>query len=289
MRKLWKTREVSGRGAKYNRAPDSGSAMVEVDQEFFVGSILVSSTRAGGERRFSTAAAQHVLAGQYRLASKNSFFFSEFAREKSASGCTGSLQRGPMSQPETRASLILQLTGPRREPAWAEFVASYEPFLMRLVQRRGVPARHVADVTQQIFVAIARSVSGWADDGKPESFRRWLNRVAQNVVIRFMTRERKQPGGIGGSDLVEFLETVPAEPDRKLVADYERELIVWAAEQVRGEFRETSWQAFHATVIEARDVAEVAAELGVSPGSIYMSRSRIMARIQKIVGQVTTK
>lgn len=194
-----------------------------------------------------------------------------------------------MNQPETRASLILQLTGPRREPAWAEFVASYEPFLMRLVQRRGVPARHAADVTQQIFLAIARSVSGWQDDGKPESFRRWLNRVAQNVVIRFMTRERKQPGGIGGTDLVEFLETVPAEPDRQLVADYERELIVWAAEQVRGEFRETSWQAFHATVIEARDVAEVAAELGVSAGSIYMSRSRIMARIQKMIGDVTTE
>lgn len=194
-----------------------------------------------------------------------------------------------MTQPETRASLILQLTGPRREPAWAEFVASYEPFLMRLVQRRGVPARHAADVTQQIFLAIAHSVSGWQDDGKPESFRRWLNRVAQNVVIRFMTRERKQPGGTGGSDLIEFLESVPTEPDRQLVADYERELIVWAAEQVRGDFRESSWQAFCETVIEARDIGEVARELGVSVGSVYMSRSRIMARIQKILRQVTTE
>ena len=191
-----------------------------------------------------------------------------------------------MSQPETRASLILQLTGRASEPAWAEFVSSYEPFLMRLVQRRGVPARHVPDVTQQIFLAIARSVSGWVDDGKSESFRRWLNRVAQNVVIRFMTRERRQPGGIGGSDLVEFLETIPAEPDQQHVADYERELIVWAAEQVRGEFRETSWQAFHSTVIDGREVAEVAIERGVSPGSIYMSRSRIMSRIRKILDQV---
>ena len=192
-----------------------------------------------------------------------------------------------MSQPETRASLILQLTGQASELAWAEFVSSYEPFLVRLAQRRGVPDRHVPDATQQIFLAIARSVSGWQDDGKPESFRRWLNRVAQNVVIRFMTRERRQPGGIGGSDLIEYLESVAAEPDGQQIAEYERELIVWAADQVRREFRETSWQAFHATVIDGRDVAEVAIELGVSPGSIYMSRSWIMSRIHRIIDQVT--
>ena len=192
-----------------------------------------------------------------------------------------------MSQPETRASLILQLTGQASELAWAEFVSSYEPFLVRLAQRRGVPLRHVPDVTQQIVLAIARSVSRWQDDGKPESFRRWLNRVAQNVVIRFMTRERRQPGGTGGAELIEYLESVPAEPDEQHIAEYERELIVWAADQVRGEFRETSWQAFHSTVIDSHDVADVAIELGVSPGSIYMSRSRIMSRIRKIIDQVT--
>lgn len=58
-------------------------------------------------------------------------------------------------------------------------------------------------------------------------------------------------------------------------------MIVWAAHEVRGDFRETSWQAFWATQIEGKGVAEVAAELGISPGSIYMSRSRILARIRE--------
>jgi hypothetical protein len=38
-------------------------------------------------------------------------------------------------------------------------------------------------------------------------------------------------------------------------------------------------------VIEERNVDKVAAELGVTAGSIYMSRSRIMARIRKKVGE----
>ena len=191
-----------------------------------------------------------------------------------------------MQPPETRPSLIVRLQGVRNEAAWREFVSAYEPFLQRLIERQGVPERHVPDVTQQVLLAIARSVDGWQDDGEPASFRRWLNRVARNVVLKFMARERRQIGGQGGTDWLESLAHVPDAVGDERETAYEYELVVWAAEQVRGEFLETSWKAFWATVIEGRDVAEVAADLGVSPGSVYMSRSRLMARIRAKVREV---
>jgi RNA polymerase sigma-70 factor (ECF subfamily) len=194
-----------------------------------------------------------------------------------------------MRQPETRPSLIVRIQGQRNEQAWTEFVLAYEPFLRSLISRQGVPERHVPDVAQQVLAAIARSVENWRDDGNPASFRRWVGRVARNVVIKFMTRERKQIGGQGGADLLELLENVPEPPDEGAAQAYEYELILWAAEKVRGEFRETSWTAFWATLIEGRPVAEVAGELGVSTGSIYMSRSRIMARIRAKVGEVLSE
>jgi RNA polymerase sigma-70 factor (ECF subfamily) len=191
-----------------------------------------------------------------------------------------------MQPPETRPSLIVRLKGERNELAWTEFVSAYEPFLQRVVERQGVPKRHVPDATQQVLVAIARSLDDWQDDGDPASFRRWLNRVARNVVLKFMARERRQIGGQGGTDWLESLGDVPDGTDGERETDYEYELVVWAAEQVRGEFLETSWRAFWATLIEGREVAEVAAELGVSPGSVYMSRSRLMARIRAKVREV---
>jgi RNA polymerase sigma-70 factor (ECF subfamily) len=124
----------------------------------------------------------------------------------------------------------------------------------------------------------------------------WISRAehaprCQRVVrIRssssFMARERRQIGGPGGTDWLESLAHVPAAAAEERETEYEYELVVWAAEQVRGEFLETSWKAFWATLIEGRDVAEVAAELGVSPGSVYMSRSRLMARIRSKVREV---
>ena len=65
-----------------------------------------------------------------------------------------------MPQPETRPSLIVRLKGEQNQLAWAEFVSTYEPFLRRLIQRRGVAERHVPDVTQQVLLAIAQSVEG---------------------------------------------------------------------------------------------------------------------------------
>ena len=191
-----------------------------------------------------------------------------------------------MSPLETRKSLIVRLKNEQNEFAWREFVCSYEGFLIQLARRQGVPERHIPDVTQQILLVIAKSIDGWKDDGNAASFRRWLSTVSRNVVIRFMSRERKQAGGIGGSDLVAKLQNVEDKPDERHVQQYQHELIVWAAEQVRHEFLETSWRAFWATVIDERLVDDVAEELGVSPGSIYMSRSRIMARIKKKVAEV---
>ena len=176
--------------------------------------------------------------------------------------------------------------GSRNERAWVDFVAAYEPFLLRLVVRQGVPRRHAADVVQQVLAAVARSVEQWRDDGDPASFRRWISSVARNVVIKFMSRERRQLGGQGGTDLVDLLHNVRDDVDERQRQEYEYELILWAAEEVREEFRESSWRAFRETVIEARPVVDVANELGLSAGSIYMSRSRILARIRAKVAEV---
>jgi len=192
-----------------------------------------------------------------------------------------------MRPPETRHSLIVRLKDQRNDRAWTDFVCAYEPFLMQLVRKQGTPDHHAADVTQQLLLAIARSVHGWQPDGKTASFRRWLGTVARNVVIKFMTRERRQITGQGGSEFLSLLEaTRDANVDAEHVRQYEQELILWAAELVRAEFRENSWRAFWETHVEGRSVAEVSQELGVTAGSIYMSRSRIFARIRNRIEEV---
>ena len=188
-----------------------------------------------------------------------------------------------MTLPRTRHSLIVRLNK-QHQPSWFEFAAVYEPFLMSLVRRYGVLEKDSHDVVQQIMIAVTKSLDSWSDDGRPESFRRWLSIVSRNVAIKFMQAERRLHAASGGTDMVAVLNNMPldenafAEEQRK---QYQHELIIWAAHQVKSEFMKSSWQAFHDTMIQQRSVKEVAEELSVTTGSIYMSRSRILARIRK--------
>jgi RNA polymerase sigma-70 factor (ECF subfamily) len=57
----------------------------------------------------------------------------------------------------------------------------------------------------------------------------------------------------------------------------------WAADQIRQEFRPATWDAFWLTAIENQSVEQTAQQLGLSCGTIYAARSRIMRRLKEKV------
>jgi RNA polymerase sigma-70 factor (ECF subfamily) len=63
--------------------------------------------------------------------------------------------------------------------------------------------------------------------------------------------------------------------------EYRRQLFVWAANEVRGDFLVSTWQAFWQTAVLQRDVKSVAAELGMTAGAVYIARSRVIARLRE--------
>ncbi len=63
--------------------------------------------------------------------------------------------------------------------------------------------------------------------------------------------------------------------------EYRRRIFAWAAEQVRGEFRPATWNAFWWTGVEGHDPRAAAKALGMSVGAVYIARSRVMARLKR--------
>lgn len=185
--------------------------------------------------------------------------------------------------PETRASLVVRLRSARDEGAWAEFLDVYEPLILRLLRKHGLQDSDSRDVCQQVLAAVAHDIEQWRPDGARESFRRWLFQIARNRVIKFLVKERRGGSAKGGTDAQLVLEGLP-DDHASLSAEFEREyrqqLLLCAAEQIRGEFRESTWQAFWKTCIDGRSASEVADKLGTSVGNVYVARSRIVARLR---------
>jgi RNA polymerase sigma-70 factor (ECF subfamily) len=182
----------------------------------------------------------------------------------------------------------VRLKDARDEAAWREFIEIYEPLLLRIARQRGLQDADAAEVTQEVLLAVARSIDGWDPDPRRGSFRGWLGRIARNLMINRLARRERGPRVVGGTEHLERLEAEPARDcaeSSQFDLEHRRQLFLWAAAQIRGEFRESTWQAFWRTCVDHRPVQEMAAELGLSPGAVYVARSRVMARLRTKVNE----
>lgn len=192
-----------------------------------------------------------------------------------------------LSPPETRASLILRLPDAADIAAWDEVVAVYGPLLYRLARRKGLQPNDADDLVQEVLTAVASSVEQWLQRSDRGRFRVWLMCIARNTAINFLTRPKYRllsPGGSAAANALAALAT----PDvsHEFDFEYRRESFRWASRQVRETLADNTWAAFWLTTMEERPVAEVAEELDMTPGSIYIARSRIMTKLRALVRQL---
>ncbi len=191
--------------------------------------------------------------------------------------------------PETRASLLLRLRDPRDRSAWDQFLQIYQPLIFRLARRRGIQDADAREVTQDVLMSVAGAIGRWETDPERGSFRGWLSTITRNLVVNYLIRQSRHPRGSGDSDLKQWLDEQPdpqSDESEFFDREEERQIFRWAAEQIRPEFQETTWTAFWQTAVEGREPADVARELGVVIGVIYVSRSRVMKRLREQVTSV---
>ena len=65
--------------------------------------------------------------------------------------------------------------------------------------------------------------------------------------------------------------------------EYQRRLAALAMERVKNEFQENTWRSFWLTAVEGVAVPEVAKQIGLTPGAIYVAKSRVLARLKEEV------
>jgi RNA polymerase sigma-70 factor (ECF subfamily) len=194
-----------------------------------------------------------------------------------------------IDSPATRQSLLVRLKDPQDGLAWAEFLAIYTPLIDRLARARGFQEADAADLAQEVFRAVAGAIDRYDPDPALGSFRGWLFRIARNLMINLLAAQRIRPRATGDSNVQELLEQVPAPDSAETAlfdAEFRRRLFHWAAEQVRSEFRESTWKAFWLTAVEGKDPSTTAEAVGISVGAVYIAKSRVMARLRAVIEEV---
>ncbi len=183
------------------------------------------------------------------------------------------------STPETRYSLLGKLRNSQDAEAWTEFASIYQPLILRVAIRRGLQHADAIDVTQEVLTRVAAAIDSF-QVGPNANFRGWLYRLTRNLVIDFLRRRRHSPLVQCDAPL-EGLADPDADESLEFQMEFQRQVLRMAAKEVRRQVQPRTWQAFWRTEIEREPVEQVARELDLSPGAVYVARSRMLARLRK--------
>lgn len=191
--------------------------------------------------------------------------------------------------PPTRPSLLLRLRDLQDSEAWAQFIELYASVIYGYLRKRGLQDADAADLTQVCLRQVVAHVDSLEYDPKRGTFRGWLFTIVRNQLRDFRAHGQRRDQGSGDSRSQHFLETLSAPESDEADCweqEYRRGLFAWAADQVRPQVQESTWQAFWQTAVEGRPVPEVAGRLGLTTAAVYLARSRVMARLRNLIRDV---
>ena len=190
--------------------------------------------------------------------------------------------------PETSETLIAQVRNPADREAWERFEQLYRPVIFRIACARGLQHCDAMDLVQQVLLSVAAAIGRYERGEDRVPFRNWLSRITRNAILKALTRGPNEKAA-GGSEVLDAMRSIPesnAEMERLIETEYRRELYTKAARAVRREIEETTWLSFDLTVVQSFSVEHAARALGLSLGSVYAARSRVMRRLRDKVKEL---
>lgn len=148
-----------------------------------------------------------------------------------------------------------------------------------------------ADAMQDTMISVSNDLDRYDPQIASGKFRGWLWIITRRRIADL--RRRQDTVGLLGSAVGSLIQRTSAEsmsskPSHDLADDPPTDeasdevgLLHRAVLTYRHRYDATTWKAFWMTVVEGRQVTDVAADLGLSRWAVYKARSRILQRLRQ--------
>ena len=177
------------------------------------------------------------------------------------------------------------LHDPAAGAVWAEFDARYRPILIGFARNLGLDDADAADVAQETLTKFLEQYRDGRYDRERGRLGAWLVGIARYRVLDVRRKHGKRPLR-GESAMID----IDDEKGMTEVWEDERRkaILRQAMDRLRNESRtdEKTISAFEMLFVHGMTAQAVAEELGLSVQGVYVAKSRIAERLQKIVGNI---
>jgi RNA polymerase sigma-70 factor (ECF subfamily) len=184
---------------------------------------------------------------------------------------------------ETRQSLLLRAQS-GAENAWKDLTELYRPLIIAWLNRQGVPAGDLDDLSQDVLLSVVKHLPTFEHSGQRGAFRCWLRAIVCSRTTDYWRAKDAGTQAQGGSGATAALQQI-ADPDsdlnRQWDEEHDRYVINCLLDLVEEEFEPITLQAFRRLALDGVSGVEAAQALGLSVAAVYVAKSRVLQRIRQ--------
>lgn len=174
-------------------------------------------------------------------------------------------------------------------PAWERLCTRYTPMVVRWIRKAGLSEWDTADVVQNVFEKVASNIQRFRKEKEGDSFRGWLWTVTRNEIRAWFRAQKRNPERVlGGSAANAMMKEIPEWIDDDSVSERfyrsdrsRTKQVQLAAQNIRGDFAEHTWQAFWRSTVEGHSTADIADDLKMSRVAVRQAKFRVLARMRE--------
>src|SRR5689334_7463769 len=122
---------------------------------------------------------------------------------------------------ETQKSLLLRAqTG--ETAAWKDLTGLYRPLILGWLNRQGVPALDLEDLSQEVLLSVVKHLPTFQHSGNRGAFRAWLRTIVCSRTADYWRALEAGAQARGGSGAIAALQLI-ADPDSALNRQWDEE------------------------------------------------------------------
>jgi RNA polymerase sigma-70 factor (ECF subfamily) len=178
---------------------------------------------------------------------------------------------------QTNPSLLIRLRNAQDDEAWRVFLDLYGPVVYRSCRRKSLQDADATDVTQDVLIEVVHSIRTFIYQPERGRFRDWLWTITRRRLARFFTRSRENRELPFDDDSL----SSPGAAEPEWSADFNARVLEMALERTQPHFEPATWEAFRRVWIDDLSPAAAATELKTSIDNVYLSKSRVLKRLEE--------
>jgi RNA polymerase sigma-70 factor (ECF subfamily) len=185
---------------------------------------------------------------------------------------------------ETSLSLLARIGQSDDSDSWNRLVELYAPLMRGWLQSYEVTGADADDLVQDVLTVVSQELPKFRHNERQGAFRNWLKKILVNRLRNYWRARHRRPNATGGSSMLHQLnqlEDDTSELSRIWNEQHDREVVSQLMELVRPKFQAKTWEAFHRQMFGGQRPDQVAAELAMPLGSVYMARNRVLNALRR--------